>query len=119
MSCSTIDYNKKRTTDTSLVNLSSNTLQNIQCCPGWLQIIWLASERAFSSGGRTSTKLQNRLLPENFEAVHILKEGYHTGMIDAVQQAALHTDLLCPELTDIEEKNGMTALSDYQTSDYM
>lgn len=77
----------------------------------------VASERAFSSGGRTGTKLRNRLLPDNFEAIQILKDGYRTGIINAVQEAALHADL---ELTDIEEDGPDTIVSgDCQNSSYM
>ena len=41
----------------------------------------VASEQAFSSGGRTGTKLRNRLTAETFEALQILKDAYRTGMI--------------------------------------
>ncbi|PCH35816.1 hATC-domain-containing protein [Wolfiporia cocos MD-104 SS10] len=43
----------------------------------------VSSERAFSSGGRTGTKLRNRLTPETFEALQILKGSYHSGCIGA------------------------------------
>ena len=45
----------------------------------------VASERAFSSGGRTGTALRNRLIPETFEALQILKDGYRTGVITSLQ----------------------------------
>ena len=53
----------------------------------------VASERAFSSGGRTGTKLRNRLKPDTFQAVQLLKDGYRTGIITAVEQAFLHEEL--------------------------
>ena len=43
----------------------------------------VASERAFSSGGRTGTALRNRLKPETFEALQLLKDAYRTGLISA------------------------------------
>ncbi len=80
----------------------------------------VVSERAFSSGGRTGTKLRNRLFPDNFEAIQILKDGYRTGMINAVQEAALHADLFGRELTDIEEEGPDTIVSgDCQNSNYV
>jgi hAT family C-terminal dimerisation region len=48
------------------------------------------SERAFSSGGLTGTKLRNRLAPEIFEALQILKSGYRSGHIGAAAQAEDH-----------------------------
>ena len=47
----------------------------------------VASERAFSSGARTGTTLRNRLSPETFEALQIVKDGYKTGLISASEQA--------------------------------
>ncbi|KIP03169.1 hypothetical protein PHLGIDRAFT_78013 [Phlebiopsis gigantea 11061_1 CR5-6] len=44
----------------------------------------VASEHAFSSGGRTGTALRNRLTPETFEALQILKDGYRTGIIKSL-----------------------------------
>ena len=43
----------------------------------------VASEREFSSGGRTGTTLRNRLKPETFEALQLLKDAYRTGLISA------------------------------------
>ena len=54
----------------------------------------VASERAFSSGGRTGTKLRNRLKPDTFQAVQLLKDGYRTGIITAVEQASLYEELV-------------------------
>jgi hypothetical protein len=39
------------------------------------------SERAFSSGGITGTLLRNRLNPETYEALQILKSGYKSGIL--------------------------------------
>ncbi|KIJ25800.1 hypothetical protein M422DRAFT_88439, partial [Sphaerobolus stellatus SS14] len=41
----------------------------------------VASERTFSSAGITGTDRRNRLLPETFEALQILKSGYKNGFI--------------------------------------
>lgn len=50
----------------------------------------VASERAFSSGGRTGTLLRNRLKLTTFEALQILKDGYRTGVIKARDEATQH-----------------------------
>ncbi|PSS37546.1 hypothetical protein PHLCEN_2v622, partial [Hermanssonia centrifuga] len=47
----------------------------------------VASERAFSSGGRTGTALRNQLAGKTFEALQILKSGYRDGVISAAQEA--------------------------------
>ncbi len=47
----------------------------------------VASERAFSSGGRTGTALRNQLAGKTFEALQILKSGYKDGVISAAQEA--------------------------------
>lgn len=52
------------------------------------------SERAFSSGGLTGTKRRNRLKPEVFEALQLLKSGYRNGRISASEQAGKHLDAL-------------------------
>ena len=68
----------------------------------------VASERAFSSGGRTGTRLRNRLKPETFEALQILKDGYRTGVISAMAEADFHgkdiwnDDEMIAELQDQE-----------------
>ncbi|KAF5363091.1 hypothetical protein D9757_012029 [Collybiopsis confluens] len=48
------------------------------------------SERAFSGGALTGTKLRNSLRPEMFQALQILKGAYQNGHISATQQAAQH-----------------------------
>jgi hypothetical protein len=48
------------------------------------------SERAFSSAGLTDSKHRNRLKPEMFSALQILKGGYRSSHISAYQQAAIH-----------------------------
>ena len=47
----------------------------------------VASERAFSSGKITGTARRNRLKPETFEALQLLKDGYRTGLVDVSAQA--------------------------------
>jgi hypothetical protein len=46
-----------------------------------------ASERAFSNGSLTATRRRNRLSPEMFEALQILKSAYRNSHIDASDQA--------------------------------
>ncbi|THG95518.1 hypothetical protein EW026_g6148 [Hermanssonia centrifuga] len=48
----------------------------------------VASERAFSSGGRTGTALRNHLASATFEALQILKSGYRDGIVSAVEAVA-------------------------------
>ena len=48
------------------------------------------SERAFSSGALTGTSLRNRLTPEIFEALQILKSAYRNGHIGAAEEAEQH-----------------------------
>ncbi|KAF5387473.1 hypothetical protein D9757_007824 [Collybiopsis confluens] len=48
------------------------------------------SERAFSGGALTGTKLRHSLRPEMFQALQILKGAYQNGHISATQQAAQH-----------------------------
>ena len=52
----------------------------------------VASERAFSSGGITGTSRRNRLKPDVFEALQLLKDGYRTGLISAADEAAKHAE---------------------------
>ena len=47
------------------------------------------SERAFSSGGITGTARRNRLTPQTFEALQILKGSYRNGHLSAAIQAEL------------------------------
>ena len=48
------------------------------------------SERAFSSGALTSTRRRNRLTPELFEALQMLKSAYRNGLIGAARDAEAH-----------------------------
>lgn len=48
------------------------------------------SEHAFSSGGTTGTAKRNRLKPEVFEALQLLKGGYRNGHIAADKDANEH-----------------------------
>ena len=71
----------------------------------------VSSERAFSSGGRTGTRLRNRLKPETFEALQILKDGYRTGVLSAIAEADFHgkdiwdDEEMIIELEDKEENS--------------
>nr|GAT52974.1 HAT dimerization [Mycena chlorophos] len=59
-----------------------------------------SAERAFSSGGRTGTKLRNRLTPEIFEALQLLKSAYRNGHISATTDAGRHLDTIIAELNE-------------------
>jgi hypothetical protein len=48
------------------------------------------SERAFSGGGLTGTKLRNKLKPETFEGLQILKAGYRNGVLISTDEALSH-----------------------------
>ncbi|KIL66524.1 hypothetical protein M378DRAFT_75115 [Amanita muscaria Koide BX008] len=50
----------------------------------------VASERAFSSGGLTTTLLRNKLKPEHVEALQMVKNGYKNGWINATKDAKQH-----------------------------
>ncbi|KAJ7237609.1 hypothetical protein C8J57DRAFT_1246894 [Mycena rebaudengoi] len=56
------------------------------------------AERAFSSSSLTGTKLRNRLTPEIFEALQLLKSAYRNGHISATADAGKHMDALIAEL---------------------
>jgi len=49
------------------------------------------SERAFSSGGTTGTAKRNRLTPEAFEALQLLKSAYRNGHLAADKEADKHS----------------------------
>lgn len=46
----------------------------------------VASERAFSSGALTATLRRNRMTPEMFEALQILKGAYRNGHLSAEKE---------------------------------
>jgi hypothetical protein len=53
----------------------------------------MPSERAFSSGGITDHSRRNRLTPEVFEALQLLKSAYRNGHIKvAAEAAAIHVE---------------------------
>ena len=56
------------------------------------------SEHAFSSGHLTATKRHNRLTPEVFEALQILKGAYRNSHISAAQDAKAHIGSALDEL---------------------
>ena len=64
------------------------------------------SERAFSSGGLTTTARRNRFSGEIFEAIQILKSRYRNGHIRAFEQAKAHFAAYIEEL----EMHDMPAL---------
>lgn len=51
------------------------------------------SERAFSSGGMTDDSRRNRLTPQVFEALQLLKSAYHNKHVRAATDAAVHVEL--------------------------
>ena len=55
-----------------------------------------------SSGSLTSTRRRNRLDPEMFEALQILKSAYRNGHIHATDQAEAHIAAFLDSL-DIED----------------
>ena len=61
----------------------------------------IPSERAFSSGGITDQSRRNRLTPEIFEALQLLKSAYRSGHIQAAAEAASHVEYLA-NVTDDE-----------------
>jgi hypothetical protein len=58
------------------------------------------SERAFSSGGLTGTKRRNRLNPNVFESLQLLKSAYRNGHVSAASNAEQHLDALIAALHD-------------------
>lgn len=60
-----------------------------------------SAERDFSSGTLTGTKLRNRLAPDLFEVLQLLKSGYRNGQISAGEYAAKHKEALIEELNDL------------------
>jgi hypothetical protein len=69
------------------------------------------SERAFSSGGLTGTSLRNRLAPEIFEALQILKSAYKNHHISASQEAEGHIQSYLAALAVLESEEDSTNLS--------
>ena len=61
------------------------------------------SERAFSSGALTDSKLRNRLSPPVFEALQILKSAYRNGHIKASEQAEAHFQTLMDVVDELNE----------------
>ena len=59
------------------------------------------SERAFSGGGLTGTRLHGQLTPELFEALQILKSAYQNGHIKATEQASAAIEIM--EILDDEK----------------
>jgi hypothetical protein len=47
----------------------------------------IASERAFSNGSLTGTPPRNRLAPDMFEALQLLKSAYRNGHVSAAEDA--------------------------------
>jgi hypothetical protein len=56
------------------------------------------SERAFSGGGLTGTRLRARLSPQVFEALQILKSAYRNGHIGAAEQAEAYYNAMMEAL---------------------
>jgi hypothetical protein len=60
------------------------------------------SERAFSSGGTTGTAKRNRLRPDVFEALQLLKSAYRNGHLASDKEARKHSQ----SIVDLEELDG-------------
>ncbi|KAF7363239.1 Dimer-Tnp-hAT domain-containing protein [Mycena venus] len=69
-----------------------------------------ASERAFSSGALTATRRRNRLSPEMFEALQLLKSAYRNGHIEASEEARNRVidflDVFDGDLDDTDKVSG-------------
>ena len=52
----------------------------------------MPSERTFSSSGITDHSQRNRLTPEVFEALQLLKSAYRNEHIKAAAEAAVHVE---------------------------
>jgi hypothetical protein len=65
------------------------------------------SEHAFSSGGLTGTNLRNRLSPDVFEALQILKSAYRDGLIGSAEEAEVHMTRIDQALTVFKDNDDM------------
>jgi hypothetical protein len=63
------------------------------------------SERAFSSGGLTGTRLRGRLSPQVFEALQILKSAYRNGHIGAAEQAEAYHSAMTEALEVLDDSD--------------
>jgi hypothetical protein len=61
------------------------------------------SERAFSSGGLTGTRLRGRLAPRTFKVLQILKSGYRNGHIGAAEQAEAHYNVIMEVINIVDD----------------
>jgi hypothetical protein len=52
------------------------------------------SEHTFSSGGITGCAQRNRLHPDVFEGLQLLKSAYRNGHVSAGMQAVHHTEVV-------------------------
>lgn len=72
-----------------------------------------ASERQFSSARHIGTDFRNRLSPEMFEAVQILKGGYKANIVSAhLEMSALSKELDCTVDELIDEGQPVKMLVD-------
>jgi hypothetical protein len=63
------------------------------------------SECAFSSGGITGCARRNRLHPDVFEGLQLLKSAYRNGHVSAGMQAVHHTEaVLMGSLSSIDDE---------------
>jgi hypothetical protein len=69
------------------------------------------SERAFSSASFTDDTQRNRLEPDMFEALQILKSAYHNGHISATVEAEKYYDKIVSVLGDEDGDTEGTASS--------
>ncbi|KAH9051622.1 hypothetical protein EDB83DRAFT_2316753 [Lactarius deliciosus] len=73
---------------------------------GWWGGSSTPSERAFSSGGITDSRLRNKLQPAIFEALQLLKSAYWSGHISATTQGARNSEIsILDSGSDLEDDN--------------
>ena len=65
------------------------------------------SERAFSSGGLTSTQCRNQLSPVLFESLQLLKSAYRNGHLKAEEEAVAHLNALLDDLDSADDEKGI------------
>jgi hypothetical protein len=64
------------------------------------------SERAFSSGGTTGTAKHNRLTPEAFQTLQLLKSAYRNGHHDLAANKEAHKHSLTFKDFNVLESDG-------------
>ena len=68
-----------------------------------IQGLSIPSECVFSNTSLTDTQQRNRLTPEMFKALQILKSAYHHGLMSAPAEAERYYHLITSVLGDQDE----------------